>query len=231
VNTIDPQQPLSKTAFAVAWACLAMLPTRDMPIAAQRASSHHAVMEAKIIESRTIYDRWTNFREAEVRLPNGVTEKRVIEDHGGAVAVLLYDPERLTALLVTQPRAPVLWAGEEPLLEVVAGGLDGKTAEETVRAEAMEEAGVSVSHMRHVATLWPMPAVSTEKIALYLAEYSTADRVGSGGGAADENECIELMELPLIDLWKRLKSGTLTDGKTFTLLQALMLDSPHLFRG
>jgi nudix-type nucleoside diphosphatase (YffH/AdpP family) len=186
-------------------------------------------MEAEIVQSRIVYDRWSIVSEASVRLPNGATELRIIEDHGCAVAVLLYDPDRRVALLVCQPRAPVMHIGEAPLLEVVAGRIEGRSAEQTARAEALEEAGVAVSHLRHVATLWPMPAVSTERIALYLAEYAASDRIAAGGGAADENECIEVVELPLVKLWQELQEGRVTDGKTFTLLQSLMIQKPELF--
>lgn len=199
-------------------------------MASRTRTPHDGPMNAKIIQNRIVYDRWSVISEAMVRLPNGAIETRVIEDHGCAAAVLLYDPSRKVALLIRQPRAPVLQVGKAALLEVVAGRLDGKSPEETARAEAMEEAGVAIGVARHVATLWPMPAISTERISLFLAEYSAADRIAGGGGAADENECIDVVEVPLAELWRDLKEGRVEDGKTFTLLQSLMLESPELFR-
>ena len=51
--------------------------------------------------------------------------RREIEDHGRAVAVLPYDPDRGVALLVEVPRAPVLFRGEpEPFYEAPAGLLE-----------------------------------------------------------------------------------------------------------
>ncbi|WP_420139834.1 NUDIX domain-containing protein [Sphingomonas sp.] len=186
-------------------------------------------VEAEIIDRRLIHDRWSTFSEVLLKLPNGAVEKRVIEDHGNAAAVLLYDPDRRVALLVRQPRAPVLDLGHAPLLEVVAGRVEGKTPEDTARAEAMEEAGVAIAQLEKVATLWPMPAVSTERISLFLAPYSPAQRTGPGGGADDENECITLQEISLLDLSALADNDLLGDAKTYMLVQALKLRQPQLF--
>jgi nudix-type nucleoside diphosphatase (YffH/AdpP family) len=186
-------------------------------------------IEAEIVERRLIHDRWSTFSEVLLKLPNGAIEKRVVEDHGDAAAVLLYDPDRRVALLVRQPRVPVMQGGHAPLLEVVAGRVEGKTPEDTARAEAMEEAGVVVLQLDKVATLWPMPAVSTERISLFLAPYSTAQRTGPGGGADDENECITMQEIALDDLWALADADQLGDAKTYMLLQALRQRRPDLF--
>lgn len=186
-------------------------------------------MNAEIIERRLIYDDWLKLYEVKVRLPNGVVETRRVEDHGRAAAVLLYDPDRRTALLVQQPRAPILDTGGEPVLEVVAGGQESKSAEATAYEECLEEAGVAVRDLEHVGTVWSMPSVSTEYLELYLAEYSTADRIQAGGGAAHENECITVHEVGLRDLWKLATSGRPQDGKTLMLVQGLKIRHPELF--
>ena len=186
-------------------------------------------MDAEIVERRLIYDRWSTISEFTLRLPNGAIEPRVVEDHGEAVAILLYDPDRRVALLITQPRAPVIAAGCAALREVVAGRVEDDDREATARAESREEAGISVGPLEWVATLWTMPAVSTERISLYLAAYSPADRTHPGGGAEDENECILIEEIALRTLADMVRSGALDDAKTFTLVQALMLRQPSLF--
>lgn len=186
-------------------------------------------MDAKILERRVVYDRWSTISDNRVQLPNGAIEQRVIEDHGDAAAVLLYDPDRRVALLVRQPRAPVLLEAAPPLIEVVAGRMDGDDDAETARREALEEAGVTIRTLERVATVWTMPAVSTERITLFLAAYTHADRTGAGGGAEDENECIELVEMPLAELWRMVSGGDAVDGKTLILAQALRIRRPELF--
>lgn len=188
-------------------------------------------MEAEIIDRRIIYDHWLTLSEVTLRLPNGAIERRHLEDHGRAAAVLLYDPDRRVALLIKQPRAPVMEAGAEPLLEVVAGRMENKSAEDTARSEAVEEAGVAISELERVGAIWSMPAISTERLELFLATYSSADRVSPGGGADHENECITVHEIGLGELWRLAAGDRLQDAKTLILVQALKIRHPELFGG
>lgn len=188
-----------------------------------------AVMNGEIIDRVLIYDDWLKLYEVKVRLPNGAVEIRRVEDHGRAAAVLLYDPDRRMALLVQQPRAPLLDVGGDPVLEVVAGGQEGKSAEATAYEECLEEAGVAVKDLEHIGTVWSMPSVSTEYLELYLAQYCAADRIQAGGGAAHENECITVHEIPLKNLWKLMTSHRPQDGKTLMLVQGLRMRRPELF--
>ena len=97
--------------------------------------------------------------------------RREVEDHGAAVCVLPYDPVRRTAILVRQFRAPVFLAAEqEELLEAIAGLVSPDPAA-CGRREAMEEAGLALHAVEHVASVWTMPGVSTEFMHLYLAPY------------------------------------------------------------
>jgi nudix-type nucleoside diphosphatase (YffH/AdpP family) len=114
-------------------------------------------------------------------------------------------------------------------LEVPAGVLDEDDPAECVRREAMEEAGLRLGTLVHLAGTYPMPGISTERIELYLAEYRAADRVAAGGGVADENEEIEVVEMPLSDLAALVRAGSLPDLKTLALVQALMIARPELF--
>src|SRR5580698_7053011 len=66
---------------------------------------------------------------------------------GAAVAVLLYDPDRETVVLVEQFRLPPLLADYSPwVVETVAGLVDheNETHEEVGRRETREEAGLEL---------------------------------------------------------------------------------------
>jgi len=80
-----------------------------------------------------------------------------------------------------------------------------------------------------VAAAWSMPAVSSERIHLYLAPYGAADRVEAGGGLAEEGEEIEVLERPLKALLQDADTGVLTDMKTLALVWALARRRPELF--
>jgi nudix-type nucleoside diphosphatase (YffH/AdpP family) len=187
-------------------------------------------MAAEIVTRTLVYEGWLSVYRLTVRMANGALEERHVEHHGPAVAVLPYDPERLVALLVSMPRPPVMLSGEPDLLEVIAGRIDGAILEDEARREAEEEAGVRLGLLEPVANLWTMPSISTERVQLYLATFTQADRVGPGGGAANENEGITVHEVPLNRLSEMARAGALLDAKTLVLVQALQLRRPDLFR-
>jgi nudix-type nucleoside diphosphatase (YffH/AdpP family) len=190
---------------------------------------HGDHMDTTILDQQRVYDGWLSLTRLSVKMPNGAIEERHVEDHGAAVALLPFDPARRTAILISQPRIPVVLAGEPPLLEVVAGRLEPEGSDYTVRKEALEEAGLRLHAIQPVARIWSMPTISTERIHLYLAEYGPEDRVASGGGAADENECISVHELPLATIWAQVLDGQISDAKTLILIQFLRIARPELF--
>jgi hypothetical protein len=86
-------------------------------------------------------DGWARFSVVSVCLPNGQLVQREIEDHGSAVAVLAFDPERKTAILVQHFRAPPFFLlGQEHTLEAIAGIQEDADSITTARREALEEA-------------------------------------------------------------------------------------------
>ena len=175
------------------------------------------------------YEGWGRYLIATVRLPDGTVIRREVEDHGVAAAVLPYDSERRTAILVRQFRTPVFVAErQEDMLEAIAGSMEDPDAETCARREAMEEAGLRLGSLEHVVTGWAMPGISTERAALFLAPYREADRVATGGGA-DEDEQITVVEMPLAELARMADAGTLVDFKTLILVQALRQRRPELF--
>ena len=187
-------------------------------------------MTPKILNLIGIYKGWSKYLLASVRLASGQVVPREIVDHGRAVSVLPYDPARKIALLVKQVRVPVLFeTGEPELLEAIAGMLEDGDAEACARREAREETGLKLGTLEPLGAKWTTPGFVTERMDLFLAEYSEADRVGKGGGAEGEHENITVVEMPLAELARMADAGTLTDMKTFALVQTLRLRKPELF--
>jgi nudix-type nucleoside diphosphatase (YffH/AdpP family) len=183
----------------------------------------------QIVGRHLVYDGWYKFWRLELRMPDGALAERHLLDNGQAVAVLPYDAQRRVVMLITQPRAAVLAAGAAPLLEAIAGNLDGAPPAERIVEEALEEGGLRLGTLEPVANIWPIPPVSTEQVMLYLAPYTLADRVAAGGGLAHEDEHISVQELGLDDLRDAVMAGTLADAKTLVLAQALLLRHPELW--
>ncbi|MDE2595314.1 MAG: ADP-ribose pyrophosphatase [Sphingomonadales bacterium] len=184
---------------------------------------------AELVWREPVYDGWYRFARVGLRLPDGAVVERHLLDNGSAVMVLPYDPVRRVVMLITQPRAGVLASGAPPVLEALAGGLDGMAPEQRIREEAMEEGGLRLGTLEWVARVWSLPPVSTEQADLYLAAYGEVDRIGPGGGAADEQEHITVQEVGFDALRAMVLAGELADAKTLVLAQALLLRHPELW--
>lgn len=185
-------------------------------------------IELRAVE--TVYQGYSTIRRATLADETGRTFTREIEDHGRAATVLPYDPRRRTVLLVRLPRAPVIWSGgPAELIETPAGMLDGEAAEDAVRREALEEAGVRLAALEHLGAPYSSAGVSSERIDLYLAPYAEADRVAAGGGLEEEREHITVVEAPIAEVWSWVAANRIEDMKTLALLYALRARHPELF--
>jgi len=156
----------------------------------------------------------------EIEEANGAirTLDHEIYHYAPAAAVLLYEPERRIVLLVKQFRVGAfLREGALAMIEVCAGMLDDDAPEACARREAWEETGVRLSSLRHAFDAFMSPGGMTEKIACFVAPYTTADRRGLGGGV-DADESIELVEMSYDDALAAIESGEIRDAKTIALL-------------
>jgi nudix-type nucleoside diphosphatase (YffH/AdpP family) len=185
-----------------------------------------------IVERRIDYAGWMTLSVVSIRLADGGIMKREVVEHGRSACVLPYDAARRMAMLVRQLRAPVwLAAREDAILEAIAGMQDGGEAPDTARREALEEAGLRLGALEPVAIVWPSPGILTERVALFLAPYTAADRVAAGGGLPEEHEEIEIVEMPLADLARLADEGAIADMKTLALVQTLRVRRADLFAG
>lgn len=172
-----------------------------------------------------IHDGWGRFLLLDIRETDGTAYARQVEDHGAAVAVLPYDPDRRVVTLVRQFRAPVLYAGGPPVtIEAPAGILEaGSSPQACARREAVEETGLHLETLEPVGTFWTGPGFTTERLTLFLAAYRPAQRLSSGGGLEDEHERIEVIELPFARALAMVAGGEIADMKTVLLLRELQL--------
>lgn len=154
---------------------------------------------------------------------------------GTAVGVLLHDPDRDTVILVRQFRYPV-YAGlseqeraAEPqrawMLEIVAGvPEEGASADELARKELAEEAGIELAgELEQIATLYPSPGGTSERITLFVGAIDSRKQRGAGGGVLSEGEDTQVVELRLDEALAMIKSGAISDAKTIVALQYLAL--------
>ncbi|WFU58098.1 GDP-mannose pyrophosphatase [Bradyrhizobium pachyrhizi] len=156
------------------------------------------------------------------------TQVREVYDRGNGAALLPYNLTTRSVVLVRQFRYPAFANGYDDLLiEAAAGMLDDAEPEARIRAEAEEEIGYRLAHVRKVFEAFTSPGAVTEKLHCFVAEYDAAMRIGDGGGLADEGEDIEVIELSIDDALAMISDGRIVDAKTIMLLQYAAL---HLFR-
>jgi len=149
-----------------------------------------------------------------------VDERLLIFERGDAIAVLLFNAEKRTVVLVEQFRAPVLIGRrrEDPasangwLTEAVAGTIEpGESAEQAVIRETLEETGYRIEDPELIGKFFLSPGGSSERIFLYFARVSEAEKLQKGGGL--DGEDIKVLQIGVDDLLDRLAKGLIEDAK------------------
>lgn len=184
--------------------------------------------QARIQAVETLYKGWATLKNVRFELLRRSGQRQpqahLAFDIGDGAAVLPYDPERRTVLLVRQFRVCAqLASGHGALIEACAGKLDADDPETCARREAEEELGYRLGALEKVCEAYSSPGALVERLTLFLAAYGPTDRVSDGGGKAGDGEEIEVLELPFADTLAMLAGGEIIDLKTVTLLQSLAL--------
>jgi len=180
------------------------------------AKNAHILGETLLFSGRFALTR----TRASITESNGIVREleHEIYHHKAAAAVLLYDPARALVLLVKQFRLPAFVVdGALYTIEVCAGMLDADAPDVCARREAWEETGVEVTNLKHAFDAFMSPGGMTEVISCFTASYDARDRKGLGGGV-DDDEHIELIEMPFDDALVGIANGEIRDAKTIALL-------------
>lgn len=153
------------------------------------------------------------------------TQSRETYDRGNGATILLFNRRQRTIVLVRQFRLPAYVNGHDDLLiEAPAGLLDNRNAEESIRAETEEETGYRIGPVERIFDCFMSPGSVTERLTFFVAEYEAKDRVGAGGGEAEEGEDIEVLEVTIDDALAMIRDGRIKDGKTIILIQHAVLN-------
>jgi nudix-type nucleoside diphosphatase (YffH/AdpP family) len=184
------------------------------------------VKEVTLLSSHWYVLRTTRF-EYRHRDGSVTTKERETYDRGDGAAVLLFDAEARTVVLIRQFRYPAYVNGDLDgmLLEVPAGLLDEDVPEEGARREASEETGLEVGRLEHVFDAFMSPGSVTEKLHFYAGRYRAGSREGAFAGLADEGEDIEVVELSFDEALAQI-GVQIIDAKTIMLLQWAALNGP-----
>jgi ADP-ribose pyrophosphatase len=127
---------------------------------------------------------------------------REVFERGQAGAVLLYDPQRDQVVMIRQFRAGAYAAGRHPWVwETVAGIIEeNETAEQMVRREVVEEAGLEAGELLPIQSVMLTPGACSESCQLFLGRVD-ASKAGGVFGLADEHEDILVKALPFAEAY------------------------------
>lgn len=149
------------------------------------------------------------------------TQIREAYDRGNGAAILLYNKYNKTIILTRQFRMPTFLNGNENgmMIEVCAGVLDRQNAEDCIRKEIEEETGYSIKDVHKIFEVYMSPGSVTEIVYFFVGEYSQDMKSSDGGGLAEEQENIEVLEMLFDKAYGLIASGEIKDAKTIMLLQ------------
>ena len=177
-------------------------PEADDPLR-ERLVSSEVLRRSRILE----------FRIDTVEAADGHRSTRDIAGHPGGVCVVAIDPQD-RVLLVRQWRHAI----GNALLEIPAGTLDrdidGSIEDHALAAarELEEETGSRAGTWRYLGGFYTAPGFTNELMHLYLATDLVA--VDDGGLAPDEDERLELRQVPFSEVLAMAHRGELQDAKT-----------------
>ncbi|HEV7348316.1 NUDIX domain-containing protein [Telluribacter sp.] len=153
-------------------------------------------------------------------------QKREVYHNANGATVLLYNTQKRTVILTRQFRI-ASFVNENPtgmLIETCAGIMDEKDPEAAVIRETEEETGIKLKSARKVFELYMSPGAVSEKLHFFVAEYTDAMKTAEGGGEAEEQEHIEVLEVSFEEALQMVARGEIKDAKTVLLLQYAQLN-------
>ncbi len=183
-----------------------------------------------IKKTEVLSDNWYTLNKVtyDYQKQNGEweTHNREAYDRGNGATILLYNKDKGTVILTSQFRLPTYLNGNDSgnLIEACAGLLDKDNPEDCIKKETEEETGYKVSKLEKIFEAYMSPGSVTEILYFFIAEYNEDMRVTEGGGLADEQENIEVLEMPFDKAYGMIQSGEIKDAKTIMLLQYAKLN-------
>ncbi len=147
--------------------------------------------------------------QRDVSLPNGLLRQKLIVHPSSAVAILPIEGDRCK--LIRQYR----YAIDDYILEAPAGALE--TGEKPLAAagrELIEETGFAARSIEPRGHIITTPGYTDEKIFLFEARGLSPSQEFE----KDEDEVIEVVDIPTRNLLSMMRDGTITDAKTICLI-------------
>jgi len=161
----------------------------------------YSIKKRKVIFSKG----FIHLVDCDVAMPGGRVLHRQILEHPGSV-VIMPQLGRNHYVLIRQFR----FAAGDWLWEWPAGGVErGETLRQAAARELSEEIGCHPRKLKKIATFYPTPGVSGEKMHLFHAK-SLEKKIGK----RDEDEEMEVHIFSLREIERMIRRGKICDAKT-----------------
>ncbi|MEP6749943.1 MAG: GDP-mannose pyrophosphatase NudK [Bacteroidota bacterium] len=188
------------------------------------------IKNVNILQTEILSKNWYTLKKItyEYQQKDGTKhiQNREAYDRGNGATILLYNTTARTVILTRQFRLPTFINGNTDgmLIEACAGLLDKDNAEDCIRRETEEETGYKISDVRKIFEAYMSPGSVTEILHFFVAAYTSSMKVSEGGGLEQEQENIEVLELPFSKALAMMGQGEIKDAKTIILLQYAKLN-------
>ena len=195
----------------------------------QVATKAVAHPDAEIIDAANVFARYLRIDTFRFRHRLFSGEWSAVRSYdvlrrGRAVAIVLYDPDRDSVVLVEQFRLPALLAGSSPWqLEAAAGMIDtDETAEMVAVRETREETGLGlIGEPIVIQRYLPSAGGSDESVVLFCGRVDSALAAGVHG-LPEEHEDIRVAVKTLAEIEAMLDAGAIENGHTLIALYWLL---------
>jgi len=182
----------------------------------------------ELISEERDYDKYFKIDKATVKETSEsgeeTTYNRFKLTRPDAVAVIIYNSDDDTVVLVKQHRYATHGKVAGDIYEIVAGKMDdGEDPFQTAIREVEEEVGYKIQEDKLIfkSSFFASPGYSSEIIHLYAASVKNSDRISNGGGLQGEHENIEIFHVPAPEFFNMFVTGEIIDAKSIIGANAL----------
>ncbi|KII79929.1 ADP-ribose diphosphatase [Vibrio renipiscarius] len=185
--------------------------------------------DVEIISKETLFQGF--FKMVKYRFKHKLFEggwskeiEREMFERGHAAALLPYDPKTDQVVLIEQIRVGALEHAHPWQLEIVAGVIDpNETAENVVRREAKEEAGIEIERLVKMTSYYPSSGGCSEKLDVFVGEVDASTASGVHG-LDYEGEDIRVQVVSREQAYQWVEDGRFENGASILALQWLQLN-------
>ncbi|SON48186.1 ADP-ribose diphosphatase [Vibrio tapetis] len=154
--------------------------------------------------------------------------QREMFERGHAAALLPYDPLTDQVVMIEQIRVGALEHDNPWQLEIVAGIIDeNESAEDVVKREAFEEAGIAVELVESITSYYPSSGGCSEKLDVFVGLVDASSATGVHG-LDYEDEDIRVHVFSRTDAYQMVKERKIENGASIMALQWLELNHEEL---